>query len=359
VSEGDVLQGREIRVCYGERTAVSIERITLREGEILALLGPNGSGKSTLLRVLAMLQVPTAGRVRYRNWSGRQAEAHLRRGSGAVLQRPHLWVGNVRSNLELGLKLARIPARERQSRTLAAARQLGIESLLDAQVATLSGGEWQRVAIARALALQPDVLFLDEPTANLDAEVNRALREDVERIARCGTTSTLLVTHDRREAFALADRIAVLLKGNLVQVGTPTELYEHPANPYIAKMTGAEFSLRGSVVGCEQGILLVRVGGTLLRATGEATEGQIANIGYRPEDVFLSQTGAVAGSARNRLQMRVLETRESGGLVRVRLGGPPELVAVVTRAAARELQLEPGAEITARLKASALHAFPL
>ncbi|MFQ5888565.1 MAG: ABC transporter ATP-binding protein [Gemmatimonadota bacterium] len=355
----EVIVGEGIEVRYGDRPVLAIERIGLREGEILAVLGPNGAGKSTLLRVLAMLESPASGSVRYRGEAGAGAEAALRRSSAAVFQRPHVWAGSVGWNVELGLRLGRTRAAERRMCAEEAARQLGIEHLLDADARSLSGGEMQRVAIARALALDPDVLFLDEPTANLDAEVRLLLREDLERAARSRGRATLLATHDRNEAFYLADRVTVLREGRVVQVGTPAELFEDPRDPFIAETTGAELSLRGTVAGEEGGLLQVDVDGVLIRAIGNATRGAAVKLAYRPEDLLLSKQPARLSSARNRFAAVVADVREAGGLLRVRMDGPPEVIAVVTRAAGRELGLAPGTRVFISIKATAVHAFPL
>jgi molybdopterin-binding protein len=237
------------------------------------------------------------------------------------------------------------------------AEQLGITALLDSEVAGLSAGEVQRVAIARALVLEPEILFLDEPTANLDAEIRVALREDLERVARTRARSTILATHDRTEAFYLADRIAVLSAGRAVQIGSPSELFEHPVDPYIAAVTGAEFSLRGVVTGTEGGVLHIRIGDATFTTMGAADRGEQVKVAYRPEDIFLSREELEGGSPRNRFRAKVLEVRDIAGLLRVRLEGPAEIVAVVTRAAGEELGLEPGLEVAAQVKATALHAF--
>jgi tungstate transport system ATP-binding protein len=355
----EVLVGEALVVDSGERRILDVRHLALREGEILAVLGPNGAGKSTLLRVMAMLQRPSSGVVRFREQPPTSSAASLRAGSAAVFQRPHLWAGSVRENLELGLRLrgtARDDTREAAGR---AAERFGISHLLEAHTTGLSAGEVQRVAIARALALDPQILFLDEPTANLDSDVRVSLREDLERVARAGHRSTFLTTHDRAEAFFLADRVAVISGGRLVQVGTPAELYENPADPFIAAVTGAEFSLRGVVESAEDGLLHIRVGEVGFTAVGTASTGREVKVAYRPEDLLLAREETPGTSPRNRFRARVLEVRAMGSLLRVRLEGPSEMVAVVTRAASEELGLHPGRKVFVQIKASALHAFPL
>lgn len=357
----ELLIGEGLRVTHGDSLALAVERVALREGELLGILGPNGAGKSTLLRTLAMLEPRAEGTIRYRGLSGGAAERALRRSSAAVFQRPHFWHDTVAYNVGLGLRLRRKSTADIRARTEKIAHLMGIGHLLTEDVKTLSGGEAQRVALARALVLEPDILFLDEPTASLDTAARYELREDLERMARERAGAVLLITHDRHEAFALADRIAVLKEGRMVQVGTPAELYENPEDEYIARITGAELTLRGAVVEVGSGTLLVDIGPMRLRVLGTASRGTRVKVAYRPEDLVLAPAEETARrlSTRNVLYATVTGVRTLGGLVRVGLNGPPELAATVTRSAADELELEPGRRVSVRIKATALHAFPV
>lgn len=303
-----------------------------------------------------MLQTPDSGSISFLGHSGREAEKLLRRHCAFVFQRPHLWAGTVRSNIELGLRLRGQAADSMRLLAEESAAQLGIQGLMERDARALSGGEAQRVAVARAMALDPDVLFLDEPAANLDAMARTALIEDLEHVARDGRHATVLATHDRADAFSLADRVIVLRGGRVVQSGCPEDLFENPVDPFIAAVTGAELSFRASVTSSQDGLLVVRVDETELLAAGSAAPGDRVRVVYRPEDLFLSRT-EVQGSPRNRFQARVTELRPAGSLLRVRLQGSGHWVAVITRAAADELCLEVGSGIWVQVKATALHAF--
>lgn len=351
-----ILTGRGLVVAGRAAPLLDISQIEVRGGEILSVLGPNGAGKSTLLRVLAMLQTPDSGAIRFLGQSGSAAEKLMRRHSAFVFQRPHLWAGTVRSNIELGLRLRSQESEQRRLLAEAAAAQLGIDDLLDRDARALSGGEAQRVAVARAMALDPDVLFLDEPASNLDAMARSALIEDLEHVARDGSHATVLATHDRADAFSLADRVIVMRDGRIVQSGRPEDLFENPVDPFIAAVTGAELSFRASVVSSQDGLIVVRVGDTELSAAGSASQGDRVRVVYRPEDLFLSRS-EIQGSPRNRFQAGVTEIRPAGSLLRVRLEGAGHWVAVITRAAADELSLEVGTRIWVQVKATALHAF--
>jgi len=354
-----VLVGQNLAVRKGGAQLLDVERVEVRGGEILSILGPNGAGKSTLLRVLALLQAPERGSVSYHGQTGREADRRLREDAAFVFQRPHMWAGSVQENIALGLRMRRLGPAEVRERAERAATRLGIEGLLERSARTLSGGEVQRVAIARAVALQPSLLFLDEPAANLDVTARNSLMEDLESIVRDGEHATVIATHDRAAAFSLADRVIVLRAGCIVQTGTPEDLFENPADPFIAAVTGAELSFRATVVGAGDGLLYLAAGGVDLTAVGDAEVGREVRVAYRPEDLFLSREEIGEASPRNRFRARVMEVRSAGGLLRVRFAQPIGWVAVITRAAGEELSVEAGAEVWVQVKATALHAFPV
>lgn len=357
---GPLLRGEQLVRSYAGRRVLDVEAVEVRAGEVLAILGPNGAGKSTLVRLLAALERPDAGRLSYKGRAVDRDDAELRRSVAAVMQRPYLWRGTVAANVEFALKARKVPAPERRRRIDAALASLGIARLASAPAQTLSGGEAQRVALARALALAPEILFLDEPTADLDVAVRRQLLDDLERLVRRAAPAIVLVTHDPGEAFALAERVAVLEAGRIVQMGTPTELFEAPATRFVASFTGAEFILSGRVEGLEEGTMSVRLdSGELLEVAGRADPGAAVRVHYRPEDIVVGPVGAPATSARNRFNALVARLHPQGGLVRVRLQADQlSLEAVITRHAMEELALRVGALVTVQIKATALHAFP-
>jgi molybdopterin-binding protein len=219
------------------------------------------------------------------------------------------------------------------------------------------------VALARALVTSPELLALDEPTANLDVAVRRRFREDLERVMRDGRRSVLVVSHDPADAFSLADRIAVMEAGRIVQQATPTELVLSPATPFVAEFAGAELLLDGRAAELDPPLVRVEITPTVaLWATARALEpiviGQRVHVAYRPEDVILARADAVAEtSAINRLPLVVAALAPAGSLVRVRLQGRIELVALVTSRSTEALGLVPGGAVVAQLKASAVHAY--
>jgi ABC-type sulfate/molybdate transport systems ATPase subunit len=226
-----LLRCEHLSVRRGARTVVTDVSAEFRAGEIVALLGPNGAGKSTLLDALAGALPAEQGRV----------ERHGR--VGIALQAPDLARRTVFANVMLALAWWGVPRRERADRAREALRAIGAEHLARRPAATLSGGERRRVHLARAIAVSPDVLMLDEPFAGLDAEVRATLLEDALSALRSTTRATLVVVHDRAEAWALADRLVILIDGRLVASGRPRELLEQPPTVAVARFLGFDGSL--------------------------------------------------------------------------------------------------------------------
>lgn len=221
-----LLRCEHLSVRRGTRTVVSDVSAELRAGEIVALLGPNGAGKSTLLDALAGALPAAAGRI----------ERHGR--IGIALQSPDLARRTVLANMMLALAWWGVPRAERAERSREALEAIGAEHLARRQAATLSGGERRRVHLARAIAVRPDVLMLDEPFAGLDAEVRATLLEDAMSALRSSTRATLVVVHDRAEAWALANRLLIMIDGLLVASGPPREVLEQPPSVAVARFLG-------------------------------------------------------------------------------------------------------------------------
>jgi tungstate transport system ATP-binding protein len=362
-----LLTAERLQRRYGARLVVDVASLELNAGEVLAVVGPNGAGKSTLFRLLLLIERPDAGTIRLAGAACGVADVRARGRLAGVFQRPILFDGTVRDNVAYGLRASRVDRQQRARRVAAALGWLELDGLADAPVHTLSGGEAQRVALARALALEPDVLLLDEPTANLDVTIRRRFRQDVERVARQHARGIILITHDAGEAFGLADRIAVMDGGRMVQSGTPEEIMLRPGTPFVAELTGAELLLHGTVRTLEDGLCAVDVApGVALWAASAAgavlAVGARAVVAYRPEDVTLSPAEQTAEtSAANVLRLQIDAVVPAGALVRVRLRAAAtpalSLTALVTRRSMESLGLAPGAAVTARLKASALHAW--
>ena len=236
-----VVETRDLTKVFkqGELGAVNNVNLVTREGEFLVFLGPSGSGKTTLLRMIAGLEQPTAGEILIggqvvNNLSPRERRIAMVFQSYALY--PHL---TVYKNIAFPLKAQKVPSNLHQQKVEWAASLLGIGALLQRKPRELSGGERQRVALARAIVREPSVFLLDEPLSNLDAKLRLAAREELERFHRRVGTTTIYVTHDQVEAMAMCDRIVVLNKGVVRQFGTPKEVYDDPADTFVATFLGS------------------------------------------------------------------------------------------------------------------------
>ena len=236
-----IYQLRGVAKEYNGRRVLSVERLEIRRGEIFALVGPSGAGKSTLLRLLNFLEPPTSGSIHFlgsESGANRPVPLQLRRRVTTVFQRPILLNRSVWANATFGLRLH---GRRDVTRPVEMAlEQVGLKGLARQQARTLSGGEAQRVALARAMVLQPDVLLLDEPTANLDP-YNVGLIEDIVRaLNRERGTTLVLVTHNVFQARRLADRVALLLEGQIVEVADVESFFQSPHDPRTAAFVRGE-----------------------------------------------------------------------------------------------------------------------
>ncbi|MDD4890617.1 MAG: ABC transporter ATP-binding protein [Phycisphaerae bacterium] len=223
---------------FGPVTAVDDMSLVVEPGELFFLLGPSGCGKTTLLRMLAGFVAPDAGRILLGDEDVTDRPAH-RRNCGMVFQNYALWPHlSVAENIAFGLRVRRLPAAQRRDRVEEMVSVVQLTGLADRRPAQLSGGQQQRVALARALAIKPALLLLDEPLSNLDAKLRIEMRTEIIRICRATGVTAVYVTHDQKEALSMADRLAVVLAGRIVQVGQPQEVYRRPANRFVADFIG-------------------------------------------------------------------------------------------------------------------------
>ncbi|TAL21169.1 MAG: ABC transporter ATP-binding protein [Frankiales bacterium] len=329
---------------------------TVPDDGVTAVLGPSGAGKTTVLRAVAGLE-RTAGHIRFgaETWDGEGAFVPARaRGVGYLSQDaalfPHLDVdANVAYGLS-GVGRAERPGRVREALVLA-----GAAHLAGRRTTELSGGEAQRVALARALAPGPRLLLLDEPLSALDAPTRARLRSDLRHALVRAGVPTLLVTHDRTEALALADRVVVLVDGTVRQTGSPQDVFERPVDAAVAAVVGVETAVAGRVAGGADGLLTVTIGETDVHAVDRGQVGDVL-VCIRAEDVALEPADAArSGSARNRLESTVTAVTDEGPLLRVDLDAGFHLAAYVTRPAAAELELRPGLRVQAVVKSPAVH----
>ncbi len=278
---------------FGPTVAVSDVTLDIADGEFVVLLGPSGCGKTTTLRMIAGFVAPTAGRVRL---GGREVTTlpPWKRNAGMVFQSyalfPHL---SVAENVAFGLEMRKIAPAEIKPRVTEALRMVRLEGFAERLPRQLSGGQQQRVALARALAIRPDVLLLDEPLSNLDAKLRETVRVEIRELQRQLGITTVMVTHDQEEALIMADRLVVMSEGEVRQVGSQRDLYERPADRFVAGFVGRSNILPGKVV--EPGRFETQGGIRIACAGGQAGPAVIA---LRPERLAL---GPAAQGLTNRL----------------------------------------------------------
>jgi tungstate transport system ATP-binding protein len=272
-----------------------------------------------------------------------------------VLQEPLLLNASVRDNVALGLRLHGVARREREQRIARWLERTGIGHLARRPARALSGGEQRRVSLARALALEPLVLFMDEPFAALDAPTRGALLAELPGWLRAAGCAVLLVTHDRDEALHLADSAAIVFEGRIRHMGPIDEVFARPVDADVAAFLGVENILRGDVVAADGDTARVRIGSAELVAAGNAACGPVLATIHPEQVLLIADAESLHSSARNVLRCRVTEVEPAGSQVRVRLDAGFPLVAAITRASAVDLDLSPGTSIQAAIKATAVH----
>ncbi|ACI93296.1 multiple sugar-binding transport ATP-binding protein MsmK [Afipia carboxidovorans OM5] len=238
-----------VSAAYGDNVVLDGINLDIRPGELFALLGPSGCGKTTLLRLIAGFADARQGVVLV---DGKDISRlpPWKRDVGMVFQSyalwPHMTVGD---NVAFGLRERRLPRAEIKRRVEAALTFVGLTSQIDRRPSQLSGGQQQRVALARTIAIEPKILLLDEPLSNLDAKLRVQVRRELRALQKSLGLTTVIVTHDQEEANTICDRVAVMNEGKVQQVGTPTELYEHPANLFVAQFLGTANVIEGKFTG--------------------------------------------------------------------------------------------------------------
>ena len=317
---------------YGDVTAVDDVSLAIADGEFLTLLGPSGCGKSTTLAALAGLDVPYGGRISvggqvfFDAASGRNVPTE-QRNCGLVFQSYALWPHmTVAGNCEFPLKVRRIATAERRTRVNEALKLVEMDQFAGRYPHELSGGQQQRVALARTLVYRPTVLLLDEPLSNLDARLRERSRVWLSQVTRKVGLTTVYVTHDQSEALALSDRIAVMNRGKVSQLGTPQEIYDRPTDPFVADFIGSSNFLKGRVQGAaREGRVMVELPGgqriAALSGKGFAA-GALVLVALRPERLGL-HASRPAGDGQNILQGRITGRSYLGArtLYQVDVGG--------------------------------------
>lgn len=355
VNPEPVIEAKDLSVSYGGQKALDIPSLQVYRHEVFVIIGPNGSGKTTLLLCLTRLISPQTGTIAYHGapvLDGKDI-LHLHRQLAVVFQESLLLNSSVLDNVTLGLRLRNVKGDEARTRARKWLERFGIAPLARRQARTLSSGEAKRASLARAFALQPEILFLDEPFTALDSPTRQALLEDFESVLDETRVTTVMVTHDRNEAIALADRVAVLMNGRISQIGTPAEVFASPVNEEVAGFVEAGNILRGVVSAQSGGLASIQVENQQIEAASELTAGTnvIVLLPYDDVTIGLPTPEKMTISARNRLSGEIVRVFPIGSQVRVTVDCGFPLIALVTRRSAEEMGLKKGIQVYATFKA--------
>lgn len=323
---------------FGGFTALNNINLEIEEGEFFALLGPSGCGKTTTMRCIAGFEDPTSGSIYIGDREMKNIPAN-KRNCGMVFQSyalfPHMNVfDNVAYSLDikqlnssnpvkqmgiyarlLNKKLGKHP-KETVDKVMEILKYVELDNHAERMTSELSGGQQQRVALARALVMEPAVLLMDEPLSNLDQALRHSMRNTIRTIQQDLGITAIFVTHDQEEAMSMADRIAVMDKGNIVQIGTPTDLYSNPSSPFIANFVGTSNILKGNVVGVENGLTVVKGEGFIIKSANKTTKKEVDAI-IRPEHVKVEAADSIIDDTRtNVIEGTVLMSTYLGSVVR-------------------------------------------
>jgi tungstate transport system ATP-binding protein len=342
---------------YGEREVLQGLSLSIGKGEVFALIGPTGAGKTTLLRIVDLLEVPGAGEIYFAGKcvprSGKQ-RLEIRRRMSFIHQKPQVFNLSVYDNVACGLRWRGEGKDKTAEKVDHILEMVGLEGYKNRNARTLSGGEAQRVALARSLVLEPEVLLLDEPTANLDPVSTAKIEQLISYVARQRNTTMIMATHDMPQGQQLADRIGVLLDGRLAQTGNATDIFRLPQNEEVAHFVGMENIIEGVIIANNEGIATVNIGGNALQAISNYPVGKEVYACIRPEDITLALS-STQSSARNSFEAKVTRVTTLGPLSRVEINCGFHLVVLVTKISAEELNLQMDREVYATFKATGVH----
>jgi tungstate transport system ATP-binding protein len=342
---------------YDGREVLKNVSLKIDRGEVFTLIGPTGAGKTTLIRILDLLEPPHSGKlfVDGVNVTTRRIDQlEARRRMSYVQQRPLVFTMNVYDNIVCGLKWRHMKAATIKRKAEEALELVGMTDYKGRSAKTLSGGETQRVAIARALVTEPEVLFLDEPTANMDPVSTAKIEEVLAHIINERKTTIIMATHNMSQGQRMASRLGVLINGELLQTGSVNDIFNQPQNREVAEFVGVENILEGVVEQKDNELTRIAVNNEKISAISNFAVGEAVYVLIRPEIIVFSLSGE-AGSARNVFRCRVNKINTIGSSVRMEVACGFPLLGVITAQAAQDLNISIGKDLYASFKATAIH----
>jgi len=331
--------------------------LQINSGEVFALIGPTGAGKTTLLRLLDLLEMPASGKIYFEDVEVTRSGKHrleTRRRISFVQQKPMVFTMSVYDNVACGLRWRREKKETIRKKVDYALELVNLTEYRNRNAKTLSGGETQQVAIARALVTEPEVLFLDEPTANLDPVSASQVEKVLSNIINEQRVTVVMATHDMSQGQRIASRIGVLIDGEILQTGSPSEIFCAPKNTEVAQFVGVENILKGMIVEKDDNLATIQVNDTTIQAISDFAIGETVYALIRPEDIIFTLIKDRT-SARNIFQGKIAKIAPFGPLVRIEVDCGIDLLSVVTKTSAEELGLDIGKKVYASFKATAVH----
>jgi tungstate transport system ATP-binding protein len=330
--------------------------LSLNRGEVFALIGPTGSGKTTLMKLIDLLTKPSSGSIYFDEVDVSDAESDrlaARRRMSLVQQKPIMFSMNVYDNVAAGLKWRGIAKNSIRQKVERALDLVDMADYAHRDAKTLSGGETQRIALARALVVEPELLLLDEPTANLDPNSASKIEEVIEHVIMEHKISVFMTTHDMVQGQRLSDKVGVLIDGEMLQMGTPEQIFSAPQSKEVAEFVGIDNILAGTIDKKDGELVDVKVAGGIVSAISHYEVGEDVYALIRPEDITLSLSQD-HGSARNAFGGAINKITTLGSLVHIEVDYGFPLFVVATARSALDMDLKVGTQVFVSFKATAI-----
>ena len=352
-----LLEATNLGQNYDGRYVLREVQLKVNKGEVHALIGPTGAGKTTLLRLLGLIEVPCTGRVYFDGVDvtcSRQRRLETRRRMSFVQQKPVVFTMSVYDNVACGLRLRHERNNVIRQKVENALELIDMVDYRSRNAKTLSGGETQRVAIARALVTDPEMILLDEPTANLDPLSTSKVEEVLAHVIKEHKTTVVMTTHDMTQGQRLAGKIGVLIDGEILQVGSPNEIFCSPHSREVAEFVGIENILPGVVKEKDDNLVTVEINNSAIQAISDYAVGTAVYVLVRPEDITFT-LARDKSSARNVFEGKIIRVVPVGPFARIEVDCGFSLLGVVTNRSVQELALGVGRDVCASFKATAIH----
>ena len=352
-----MLKVERLHHSYGKAEILKNIDLGVERGEVFVTIGPTGSGKTTLLRLIGLLERPTSGNIYFDGHQVNNSERQrleIRRRLAMVSQKPAVFNASVFDNVAYGLKIRKESGAGLRYKVMNTLDIVGLSGYERRNARTLSGGETQRVALARAMVIEPELLLLDEPTANLDPVSTSHIEKLVSDVIKKSDMTVLMSTHDMFQGQRLAHRMGVLIGGEILQTGDPREIFSLPQSRKIAEFVGVENMLGGAIASDTEGIVDIKLDGAVVEAISNLGVGEQVYACVRPEEITLARTKE-STSARNTFNGEITRIVLFGPLARIELDCGFPLVALITKRSAEEMKLQTGNRVYASFKATGVH----